>query len=215
MSNLSNMMISGSYRGLINLEDSTQNLASQSGYIQLQDGLGDNVGASIDASTLDWRITNNLDVGNTLGVTGSAHFRSDVDIDGDLDISGSLTHTGSIDVLGDITASGNIKATIGRFDTVETRVLHVTEESASVIFSSGSNVLGDDCNDRQDLIGQVIVSCSLGVEGNAAFTGSLTVSNEISSSTIAGLGNATAYSQSVETTILNLSSSVDTTILKL
>ena len=43
MSNLSNLMISGSYRGLINLQDSTQNLASQSGDIQLQDGLGDNV----------------------------------------------------------------------------------------------------------------------------------------------------------------------------
>ena len=120
------------------------------------------------------------------------------DFNGNVDISGSLTHTGSLDVLGDITASGNIKATIGNFDTVNTRVLHVTQESASVIFSSGSNVLGDEETDRQDLIGQVIVSGTLGVEGSSSFTGSLTVSNEISSSTVNGIGNVTIYSASVD-----------------
>jgi len=203
MSNLSNLMISGSYKGLINLEDSTQNLASQSGDVELQDGLGDNVGLRINAQTKEFTIVNKFKV------DGDTDFNGNVDIDGNLDISGSFTHTGSLDVLGDITASGNIKATIGNFDTVNARLLNITEESASVIFSSGSNVLGDDETDRQDLIGQVIVSGTLGVEGNAAFTGSLTVSNEISSSTIAGLGNATQYSQSVDTKITTLSSSVD------
>ena len=204
MSNLSNMMISGSYLGLINLQDSTQNLASQSGYVELQDGVGENVGAAIDASSTNWKINNNLNVGGTLDVTGSAQFRSNVDVDGNLDISGSLTHTGSVDVLGDITASGNIKATVGNFDTIETRILHVTQESASVIFSSGSNVLGDEETDRQDLIGQVIVSGTLSVEGNSAFTGSLTVSNEISSSTINGIGNVTSYSSSVDNRLVQL-----------
>ena len=204
MSNLSNLMISGSYRGLINLQDSTQNLLSQSGYVELQDGLGDNVGASIDASTTDWRINNRLDVGDTLGVTGSSHFRSDGDIDGDLDVSGSFVHSGSLDIKGNVVVDGNVTANVGNFDTVNARLLNITEESASVIFSSGSNVLGDEETDRQDLIGQVIVSGTLGVEGNSAFTGSLTVSNEISSSTVNGIGNVTSYSASVDSRIIDV-----------
>ena len=186
MSNLSNMMISGSYKGLINLEDSTQNLASQSGDVELQDGLGDNIGLRINAQTKEFTIVNNLKV------DGNADFN------GDVDISGSLTHTGSIDIVGDLTIQGDITANVGNFDTVNARLLNITEESASVIFSSGSNVLGDEETDRQDLIGQVIVSGTLGVEGNSAFTGSLTVSNEISSSTISGIGNVTSYSASVD-----------------
>ena len=164
MSNLSNLFISQSFYGIINLENSLEPLTSASGDVELQDGVGDNIGLKINAQTKEFTIVNNFKV------DGNADFN------GNVDISGSLTHTGSLDVLGDITASGNIKATIGNFDTVNTRVLHVTQESASVIFSSGSNVLGDDETDRQDLIGQVIVSGTLGVEGNSALTGSLTVS---------------------------------------
>ena len=121
-----------------------------------------------------------------------------------MDISGSLIHTGSIDIVGDLTIQGDVTANVGNFDTVNARLLNITEESASVIFSSGSNVLGDDETDRQDLIGQVIVSGTLGVEGNSAFTGSLTVSNEISSSTINGIGNVTSYSASVDSTIIDV-----------
>ena len=204
MSNLSNLMISGSYRGLINLQDSTQNLASQSGDIQLQDGLGDNVGASINASTTDWRINNALSVGSTLAVTSSATFNSDVIISGSLLVTGSKQITGSVDILGDLTVTGDVSAETGSFDTIHTRVLHVTTETASVIFSSGSNKLGDEETDRQDLIGQVIVSGTLGVEGNSAFTGSLTVSNEISSSTVNGIGNVTTYSSSVDDRLTQL-----------
>ena len=168
MSNLSNMMISGSYLGLINLQDSTQNLASQSGDIQLQDGTGDNIGLTINATTKEFTVVNNFKVdGNS-------------DFNGDVDISGSLTHTGSIDIVGDLTIQGDVTANVGNFDTVNARLLNITEESASVIFSSGSNVLGDEETDRQDLIGQVIVSGTLGVEGNSAFTGS----TELSGSTI-------------------------------
>ena len=126
MSNLSNLYISGSYRGLINLEDSTQNLASQSGDIQLQDGLGDNVGASINASTTDWRINNALSVGSTLAVTSSAYFNSDVIISGSLLVTGSKQITGSVDILGDLTVTGDVSAETGSFDTIHTRVLHVT-----------------------------------------------------------------------------------------
>lgn len=158
MSNLSNLHISGSYRGLINLEDSTKSLPSQSGDIQLQDGLGNNVGLKINAQT------NKFTVVNDLQVDGNADFN------GSVDISGSITHTGSLDVLGDITASGNIRATIGNFDTINTRLLHVTEESASVILSSGSNVLGDEDSDTQTFNGSVYIPYREYLRGNATDT---------------------------------------------
>jgi len=206
MSNLSNLHISGSYRGLINLEDSTKSLPSQSGDIQLQDGLGNNVGLKINAQT------NKFTVVNDLQVDGNADFN------GSVDISGSITHTGSLDVLGDITASGNIRATIGNFDTINTRLLHVTEESASVILSSGSNVIGDDITDTQTIVGITTISGSLGVTGTQSNTGSLTVSGDISSSTLNGVGNVTEYSSSVDSRINSLSNrtgSVDSSIVAL
>ena len=192
MSNLSNLFISQSFYGMVNLENSLEPLASASGDVELQDGLGDNLGLRINAQTKEFTIVNNFKVdGNS-------------DFNGDVDISGSLTHTGSIDIVGDLTIQGDVTANVGNFDTVNARLLNITEESASVIFSSGSNVLGDDETDRQDLIGQVIVSGTLGVEGNSAFTGSLTVSNEISSSTINGIGNVTSYSASVDSRLDDL-----------
>lgn len=145
MSNLSNLHISGSYKGLINLADSTQPLVSQSGDINLQDGLGDNVGLKINAQTKKFTIVNNLQVdGNT-------------DLNGNLDVSGSFVHSGSIDIAGNVTINGNLSANVGTFDTINTRLLHVTEESSSVIFSSGSNVLGDENSDTQTLNGSVYI----------------------------------------------------------
>ena len=192
MSNLSNLFISQSFYGMVNLENSLEPLSSASGDVELQDGIGDNLGLRINAQTKEFTIVNNLKVdGNS-------------DFNGDVDISGSLTHTGSIDIVGDLTIQGDVTANVGNFDTVNARLLNITEESASVIFSSGSNVLGDEETDRQDLIGQVIVSGTLGVEGNSAFTGSLTVSNEISSSTVNGIGNVTSYSASVDSRLDDL-----------
>ena len=192
MSNLSNLFISQSFYGMVNLENSLEPLASASGDVELQDGLGDNLGLRINATTKEFTVVNNFKVdGNS-------------DFNGDVDISGSLTHTGSIDIVGDLTIQGDVTANVGNFDTVNARLLNITEESASVIFSSGSNVLGDEETDRQDLIGQVIVSGTLGVEGNSAFTGSLTVSNEISSSTLNGIGNVTSYSASVDSRLDDL-----------
>jgi len=292
MSNLSNLMISGSYLGLINLQDSTQRLASQSGDVDLQDGVGDNIGLKINAQTKEFTVVNDLKVdGNVIHngdvvITGSLSVRDDnapmsgiilennsgtgivqilpagdfsttfnsatmtgIENYGGNTISGSwgqigdipapgigilnaildgstqtiyLSHgnydswvsapNGTTTIKGDtiqlqpsssaeasVEITGNITAGTGSFDTINARVLHVTTESASVIFSSGSNVLGDEETDRQDLIGQVIVSGTLGLEGNASFTGSLTVSNEISSSTLNGLGNVTIFSASVDT----------------
>ena len=182
MSNLSNLHISGSYKGLINLADSTQPLISQSGDVNLQDGMGNNVGVKINASTNDVTIVNNFRVdGNT-------------DLNGNLDVSGSFVHSGSIDIKGNVVIDGNINADVATFDTVNTRLLHVTEESASVIFSSGSNVIGDETSDTQTIVGQTTISGSLGLLNGT----NLTVDGNISSSTVSGIGNVTTYSASVD-----------------
>ena len=203
MSNLSNLHISGSYRGLINLEDSTKPLVSQSGDINLQDGLGDNVGLKINAQTKKFTIDNDLRVdGNT-------------DLNGNLDVSGSFVHSGSIDIKGNVVVDGNINATIGTFDTINTRLLHVTEESASVIISSGSNVIGDETSDTQTIVGQTTISGSLSLLNGTNLT---VINGDISSSTVSGIGNVTQYSSSVDSRISSLTSrtgSVDSSIVAL
>lgn len=201
MSNLKDLYISQSYFGIINLEDSTQNLASQSGDIQLQDGSGDNIGLTINAQTQEFTVVNNF------RVDGNADFN------GNVDISGSYTHTGSLDILGDITASGNIRATIGNFDTINTRVLHVTEESASVIFSSGSNVLGDEITDTQVLSGSVFIPNVEYLAGNSVDTDTrINNLNASSASQQQSIDSINSYTQSSEerfTTIGQVTSSLN------
>jgi hypothetical protein len=75
--------------------------------------------------------------------------------------------------------------------TASIAYLNVTYESASVIYSSGSNQLGDATNDTQTLIGTVIVS------GSQRITGSLNVSAGITGSlfgTSSWASNATTAS---------------------
>lgn len=197
MSNLKDLYISQSYFGIINLEDSTQNLASQSGDIQLQDGSGDNIGLTINAQTQEFTVVNNF------RVDGNADFN------GNVDISGSYTHTGSLDILGDITASGNIRATIGNFDTINTRILHVTEESASVIFSSGSNILGDEITDTQVLSGSVFIPNVEYLAGNPVDTDTrINNLNDSSASQQQSIDSLNSYTQSNDIYNSNFSASV-------
>jgi hypothetical protein len=203
MSNLSNLYISQSYYGVVNLVDSTQPFTSQSQtVIQFQDGVGESLGMSV-TDVKDFIFDNNVVVSQSLEVLGV--------------ISGSEAR-----LSGDLFVSGTVHAS---------KVI-TTIESSSVIYSSGSNVIGDEITDVQTIVGQTSISGSLTVigphshTGDVSITGSLFVSNEISSSTISGLGNAQIYSQSVDnslntlsqsidTTIVNLSSSIDTTIVNL
>jgi hypothetical protein len=172
MSNLSNLYISQSYFGVVNLADSTKPMSSQSGEVEFQDGLGESLELSINSSTKEYTFNNNVHMNSDLFVSGTIHAYE----------------------------------------------LVTLIESASTILSSGSNQLGDAMDDEQLLIGQTTISGSLTVvgphshTGDLDVTGSLFVSNEISSSTIAGLGNATEYSQSVDSSLNILSQSVDNTI---
>ena len=113
--------------------------------------------------------------------------------------------TGSLEINGDAYVTGTIHA----YEII------TTIESASVILSSGSNVIGDEITDTQTIVGQTTISGSLILTGNQINIGDLFVTNEISSSTINGLGNATLYSQSVDLSINSLSQSFDGTITNL
>jgi len=114
-------------------------------------------------------------------------------------LKGAMTVNGT-----DVTFTNDIIVT----GTINAYEIITTIESSSVIFSSGSNILGDALNDTQTLNGTVIVSGSQNVSGSVYITG------EVSSSTIAGIGNVTAFSQSVDSRLDYLegpfSQSVDT-----
>jgi len=132
-------------------------------------------------------------------------------VSGSEDITGSLWVRDNFSVT-NISASGNISASnLWVKDTIHAYKLDVTIESSSIIFTSGSNIIGDEANvDTQTLIGRVIVSGSLEVTGSTringnttitgstTISGSITASGNISSSTLSGVGNVTLYSTSVD-----------------
>jgi hypothetical protein len=190
MSTLKNLYISQSYQGLIHL-GTNQSITGSTGYVPLEDGFGHWISASIDkngnlyvandvsSSTIT---TNNAFVANDLVVSGNLIVHDDIEFRGNVDITGSVRITENLFVSG----------TIHAYEVI------TTVESASVIFSSGSNVIGDEITDTQTIVGQTTISGSLTLTGVQRNTGSLFVSNEISSSTINGIGNVTTYSASVD-----------------
>jgi predicted acyltransferase (DUF342 family) len=150
-------------------------------------------------------------------ITGDLNVSDDLFVGGHLIIEDGVEITGSIDITGDVTASNAwIQGDLVVSGTINAYEIITTIESASVIFSSGSNILGDTTADTQTLIGSVIMSGSgqltgsMGITGNlnvggagtfggtGSFIGNLTATGNISSSTISGIGNVTLYSQSVD-----------------
>ena len=99
----------------------------------------------------------------------------------------------------DITASNiEVRNNINVVGTLFASKVVTLIESSSIIFSSGSNILGDSILDIQTLNGDVIMSGSASLTGSMGITGNLEVKGNISSSTISGIGNVTTYSQSVD-----------------
>ena len=78
----------------------------------------------------------------------------------------------------DLTFNGNLTLN----GTASITYLNVYYESASIIYSSGSNIFGDATNDVQTLIGRTIVSGSLGVTGSISATNNLTATEITASS---------------------------------
>ena len=173
MSDLSNLYISQSYKGLVNFADSTQGFASQSNF-QLQDGIGNGIGISIETGSYNVTLTSSLfveseissstvnGIGNVQTYSASVDLRLDdleataSDHDGRVEqleiytasLREAVSVTGSnANFSGDVTISGSLRA----------YEIHTITESASVIFSSGSNILGDEPSDTQTLSGSVYV----------------------------------------------------------
>lgn len=169
MGSLNNLYISQSFQSLVHF--GTDNTASAN-LIQLEDGLGNGLKVSLNTNG-DISASGNITASNLYAPT----------------ISGSNGHFSN-----GLFVSGTISA----------YELKVVIESSSIIFTSGSNIIGDEANvDTQTLVGRVIVTGSLEVTGSTktigsiTVTGSLDVSNNISSSTLSGVGNVSLYSASV------------------
>ncbi len=220
MGSLSNLYVSQSFQSLLHLGTDTSffpvGASAPQGYLTVQDGLGYNAGFAISSSgdiffsqsvivNEDLSINQNLDIdGNliisgTFDIEGKVTVNDNVRVNGDLEVSGSTRLTGSLNVSNNITASNmfltnnlSVSGTINAYEII------TTIESSSIIFSSGSNILGDATNDTQTLIGSVIMSGSSSLTGSMGITGNLNVIGNISSSTISGIGNVTTFSQSVD-----------------
>ena len=165
MSDLSNLYISQSYKGLINLADSTEGITGQTDY-ELQDGLGQGIGVSILSGSV--LVENNISSSTVSGIGNVTEYSASVDLRLDDLESTASEHDGRVEQLeiytsslrdaftvsgtdvdfkGDITISGSLTA----------YEIHTITESASVIFSSGSNQLGDELTDVQIFSGSVYV----------------------------------------------------------
>lgn len=132
--------------------------------------------------------------------------------------TGSFART---DVTNTFTATQNIQGDLNITGTITANEIHTIIESSSVIFSSGSNILGDDPNtDTQTLNGAVVISGSATLNGSPivssiqtgsfattgsnTFTGNQVIGNA-STLNVAGdiIGNSTAkiYNQNASITL--------------
>lgn len=193
MGNLNNLYISQSYQSLLHFATDTGSTATLT---EIQDGTGQGLGLylnSIGSASLngDMYIGGDLTISGAIDIEGAIVIRDNVYVTGSIyssqDISSSRMLTG------EITASNMTIA-----GTLNVYKINTTIESSSVIFSSGSNILGDSVLDTQTLNGTTIMSGSSQLTGSMGITDNLSVLGNISSSTISGIGNVTAFSQSVD-----------------
>jgi hypothetical protein len=178
MGNLSNLYISESYQGLINLADSAAGITSQSNY-ELQDGLGQSIGISILSGSVF--VDNDISSSTLNGIGNVEEYSQSVDLRLDEVEATASDHDGRVDAIelytsslkeafsvsgtnvdfnGDVTISGSLTA----------YTIHTITESASVIFSSGSNKLGDEPSDVQIFSGSVYVPNLHYLAGNSLDT---------------------------------------------
>jgi hypothetical protein len=195
MGSLSNLYISQSYQSLIHLGTNTSASATQ---VELEDGIGQGLGIFVNTNG-DVSIDGSLIVSGTFDIEGKITVNDSVRVNGNLEVSGATSLTGSLVVSDEITASAAfIQNDLNVGGTVFASKVITLIESSSIVFSSGSNILGDDISDTQTLNGDVIMSGSASLTGSMGISNDLEVKGNISSSTISGIGNVTSYSQSVD-----------------
>ena len=203
MGNLSSQYISQSFQSLLHL--GSDNTASVT-FAEIQDALGNGVGVFVN-TTGNLRVTNAVSAsaisastisgfGNpvTYSASVSDQLKALENITSSLiNATGSYATTGSNNFIGNQTIAGDLDVS----GQLRVSSIYTTQETASVIFSSGSNILGDSITDTQILNGLVRVSGSSQITGSMGISANLEVKSAISSSTITGMGNVTNYSASV------------------
>jgi hypothetical protein len=203
MGNLSNQYISQSFQSLLHL--GSDNTASAT-FAEIQDALGNGVGVFVN-TTGNLRVTNSISAsavsastisgfGNPVSYSASVsdQLKALENITSSLiNATGSYATTGSNNFIGNQTITGDLDVS----GQLRVSSIYTTQETASVIFSSGSNILGDSITDTQTLNGLVRVSGSSQITGSMGISANLNVKGAISSSTITGMGNVTDYSASV------------------
>ena len=122
--------------------------------------------------------------GSLAGTASYALYALNVNIN-----TSSLATTGSNTFKGAQTFQDNVTIQ----GTASIAYLSVTYESASVIYSTGSNQFGDATNDTQTIIGTTTVSGSLSVTGSAGFTAGITGSL-LGTASYASQANSASYS---------------------
>ena len=101
---------------------------------------------------------------------------SKLTISGDLKVSSHITSSGNISASGNLNAA-NITTpgtlTVGHLEATTINTLQLTSSivTSSIIFSSGSNIFGDEASDTHTFIGSITAS------GNISSSGDLTVSS--------------------------------------
>jgi len=208
MGNLSNLYISQSFQSLIHLgSDTTISTAS----VELQDGYGNGLklyvnnsgsfkATEISASIISASII--VGFGNIGAFTQSVNdkFNAIQNVTSSLiAATASYATTASNNFVGTQNVTGDINLT----GTLTAYAIKSIYETSSVIFSSGSNILGDDISDTQTLIGLVRVSGSSQLTGSMGVSQTLT-SNVVTTNTLTGIGNPTTYSASVDLRLTDL-----------
>jgi fibronectin-binding autotransporter adhesin len=126
-----------------------------------------------------------------------------------IQLTGSYATTGSNTFVGNQTITGNLSVS----GVISASVLYVQTETASVIYSSGSNQLGDELTDIQTLSGSVKIQGQLLINGvpltsgSTTNTGSLVTTasfNAYTQSTNLRLNSLETNSASVNVSISNL-----------
>jgi len=199
MGSLSNLYISQSYQSLLHF--STDNSASAA-LTMLQDGVGQNLYTYVNTNG---DLLTSHSISSSIIEATNLIIKDKIEVTGSIDINASVTASNAF-IENDLIVSGTLYA----FKIV------TTTESASVIFSSGSNILGDTTADTQTLIGSIIISGSQSVTGSVSITGTIT---SPTITTINGrLNNIEAFTSSANSRLTNLeskSASVDISVSNL
>jgi hypothetical protein len=205
MGNLSTLYISQSFQSLLHFGT---NWTASTSLIEIQDGSGSALGLYLNTGG-DLLTTHSI----SSSIIEATNFivKNKIEVSGSVDINGPVTASNAF-IKNDLIVSGTIFA----------KEVHTLIESSSIIYSTGSNILGDSVLDTQTLNGSIIMSGSSsltgssGITGNlsvggfgnfggsGSFVGNLTATGNISSSTLSGVGNVTLYSQSVDYRLDNL-----------